>query len=511
MAFDGIVTKAICSELQQLKGARIDKIFQPNKNDIILGCYLNFSNYALNICTDSQFYRISLTTHSKVNPKVAPNFCMVLRKHLLGLHIKNVITNNLERVVTIEFEGLDEIDDIICKKLIVELMGKHCNIILVDDQNIIIDSLRHINNEESSRIIVPHKKYIYPVVTKMNFLDCVSFDDFKNALPLDININNISKNISSIFNGISSIFIQKSLDFLNIHEITLDTLNLLFNYINKIISATDNMNLKFEQIDINGKLDYVLRYSLDYSKFSLNFFVDDFYYKKESSEKFKAYRDSVLKIIFDILKKYNKRLLNINQKLEECENMDMYKLYGELITSNLYRFKNENLTNISIENYYDNNNLVNIPLDNKYTIAVNAKMYFKKYNKLKNTLEIVGVQKQETLKELDYIESIIYELENCTSIDDISEIFEEISENIIFKEKLDNYKKKNSNKIKKTSFTKNKMVSFNPLKYNIDGFSFLVGRNNKENDYLTLKYAKKTDLWFHTKDIHRKSCYFRIK
>ncbi len=142
MAFDGIVTKAIASELQELAGARMDKIFQPNKNTILLGFYLDGHHYLLNLCTDAQNYRIHLTTHPKSNPKVAPNFCMVLRKHLLGLHIKSITTNNLERLVVIDFEGFDEVDDIISKRLIVELMGKHCNIILLDEQNIIIDSLR---------------------------------------------------------------------------------------------------------------------------------------------------------------------------------------------------------------------------------------------------------------------------------------------------------------------------------------------------------------------------------
>lgn len=500
MAFDGIVTKAISSELQQFCGARIDKIFQPNKNTIIIGFYFNYSNYALNICTDSVYYRINLTTHSKTNPKIAPNFCMVLRKHLLGLHIKNIITNNLERIVTIEFEGFDDVDDIISKKLIIELMGKHCNIILLDEENIIIDSLRHINNENTTRIIVPHQKYIYPTSDKANFLDYLTPEDFVNKLPLDVNITNIAKNISSVFNGISKNFIQKSLEFLDIHEINPSTLDILYSYIKEIISNTDNMNLEFETINLNSKYDYILKPSYSYTNLSLNFFIDDFYYNKESSEEFKVYRNSVLKMILDVLKKYNKRLLNINQKLEECENMETYKLYGELITANLYKIKNENLDNIFLENYYDDNKLISIPLDNKYTPSVNAKKYFKKYNKLKNTLQIVGIQKQETLKELEYIESIVYELENSSSFNEISEIFEEISENVIFKEKADNYRKKKNSKIKKSTLTKNKTVSFNPLKYTIDNFTLLVGRNNKENDYLTLKYAKKTDLWFHTKD-----------
>lgn len=500
MAFDGIVTKAICSELQQFRGARIDKIFQPTKNNIIIGFYHNYSNYALNINTDSQYYRLHLSTHLKQNPKVAPNFCMVLRKHLLGLHIKNIVTNNLERVVTFEFEGFDDVDDLICKKLVVELMGRHCNIILLDEQNIIIDSLRHLNTENSSRIIIPHQKYTYPISDKFNFLECLSYEEFLSKLSLDVNITNISQQISNIFNGISKSFIEYSLQLLNISEINSTTLKDLYLYIKKIIFNTDNMDLEFAVQDIKGKKDYFLKLCSSYSNLSLNFFIDDFYYEKESLEDFKAYRDSILKLILEVLKKYNKRLLNINQKLDECKNMDTYKLYGELITANLYKIKNENLKNISLENYYDNNKIISIPLDNRYTPAINAKRYFKKYNKLKNTLEIVGVQKRDTLKELEYIESIIYELENSSSIHDVSEIFEEISENVIFKEKTEHYKKKKDSNIKKSTLTKNKMVSFNPLKYTIDGYTLLVGRNNKENDYLTLKFAKKTDLWFHTKD-----------
>lgn len=191
MAFDGIVTKAIASELQQLSGARIDKVFQPTSNTIVLGFYLSGTNYALNICTDSANYRINLTTHAKPNPKVAPNFCMVLRKHLIGLHIKNIITSNLERIVTIEFEGLDEIDDLISKKLIIELMGKHCNIILLNDENIIIDSLRHINNENSTHIVIPHIKYTYPKILKQNFLECTSFNDFSSKVSDIASIPNV--------------------------------------------------------------------------------------------------------------------------------------------------------------------------------------------------------------------------------------------------------------------------------------------------------------------------------
>lgn len=493
MAFDGIVTKAIASELQQLSGARIDKIFQPNLNTIILGCYINGTNYALNICANSSNYRIHLTTHSKPNPQIAPNFCMVLRKHLIGLHIKNIITNNLERIITIEFEGFDDIDDIITKKLVIELMGKHCNIILLNEENIIIDSLRHINNIDSTHIVIPHIKYTYPLTKKLNFLNCNDFESFKNSLS-STDIDSLPTCISNTFNGISKKFIKFIINDLNIKN-----LKELFNYLKRIIIDTDSLNLEFKKINN----DYFLVENLNNNElFSLNFFIDDFYYQKECSEDLKNYRNSILKLILATLKKYKKRLQNINAKLEECKNMDTYRLYGELITANLYKIKNINVPQIELENYYDNNNLIAIPLDSKYSPSINAKKFFKKYNKLKNASEIVSIQKKETLEELNYIESIVYELEAASSVEELASIFDEISENNVFKDKTIKTKNIKSTKIKKSNLTKNKNVSFNPIKYSIDNFTFLVGRNNKENDYLSLKYAKKTDLWFHTKDIH---------
>lgn len=502
MAFDGIVTKAIASELQQLSGARIDKIFQPNKNTILIGFYIDGSNYLLNICIDSNNYRVHLTTHPKQNPKIAPNFCMVLRKHLLGLHIKNIITNNLERLIIIEFEGFDDVDDIISKKLIIELMGKHCNIILLDEQNIIIDSLRHINNEDGTRAIIPHIKYTYPPTTKFNFLDCLNFENFYEKISSNYNIYDV-------FNGISKSFIVASLEHLKINKLNKTTLETLYNYLKEIIYNTDSNSLHFEIIN-NKKKDYFLVEGYVSNPFPLNFFIDDFYSQKENAEEFKIYRDSILKMILDLLKKYKKRLFNIDEKLNSCNDMDKYQLYGELITANLYKIKNENISKITLENYYTNENIC-IPLDNKYNPSVNAKRYFKKYQKLKNTLAIVGLQKEETLRELNYIESIVYELENCSTVEDVSEIFEEISENVIFKEKTEHYKEKKKTKVKKSSLTKNKKVSFNPLKYTISNYTLLVGRNNTENDYLTLKYAKKSDLWFHTKDIHGSHAILQLK
>ena len=504
MAFDGIVTKAIATELSELNGARIDKVFQPTKNEIILGLYLNKKNYALNICIDSQNCRINLTTNSKPNPQVAPNFCMLLRKNLIGLKLKNIITFDLERLVILEFEGFDELDDIISKKLIIELMGKHSNIILLDDANIIIDSLRHIKEiDENYRDILPHTKYSYPTSNKCSFLELKDFEDFKNHLDIS-DIGTFPTQISNTFNGISKGFINSIIKKLEIKDLTVSNLELIYNYIKNIIDNIGTNNLSFKKVKNQEGIikDYFLVASKSTTPFELNFFIDDFYYSKETSEAFRNYRNTLLKLILETLKKYNKRLYNINEKLHECDDMEKYRIYGELITANLYRIPNKNLEEIELENYYDNNNKILIKLDKRYSPSINAKRFFKKYSKLKNALAIVSEQKKDTLKELDYIESIVYELESSSSIDELTSIFDEISENDIFKEKTFKVNNTKKSKIKKSKLTKNKEVSFNPIKYSVDGYTVLVGRNNKENDYLTLKYASKNDIWFHTKDFH---------
>ena len=336
------------------------------------------------------------------------------------------------------------------------------------------------------------------------------FATFKDILALNLpcEINLVIKEISNKFNGISRSFVKSVIAKLNIENIDESGLKNIFNYINEIIYSADTLDLSFEYIKNEDNIikDYCLVKGNHETPFSLNFFIDDFYYNKETDSTFKAYRDSILKLILSTLKKYNTRLLHINDKLKECDNMDTFRIYGELLTANLYKLKNTNSESITVDNYYDNNKPITIPLDKRYSPSVNAKMFFKKYSKLKNALKIVSKQKIDTINELDYIESIIYELENCKTIDDVSSVYDEISENIIFKDKFAKLKDKKKSKIKKSKFTKNKNVNFNPIKYVIDDFTFLVGRNNVENDYLTLKYAHKNDIWFHTKDIHGSHC-----
>lgn len=501
MAFDGIVTKAIVTELQEIIGSKIDKIHEPDRNTIVLGLYSNGKNYALNICIDSHNCRINLTTHQQENPLVAPNFCMLLRKHLLGGRISDISMSGLERLVKIEIETINEFNEIEVKTLIVELMGKHSNIILINQAGKIIDAMRRIDSKNSYREILPSRIYILPKSEKADLLKIKDFNEFEEKIQSiivdnsseEICTEDVGKAIANTFTGISYTFAKSAIQGRDLQE--------AYQYICKIIEAKEN--LEFKLIYKGEKAsDYVLKLA-DFgtrdesTQFCLNCFIDDFYYERETSESFKNYRNTILRLIFETLKKYNKRLENINTKLKECDDMDKYRLYGELITANLYRLPNNHSENIEVENYYENNKKITIPMDVRYTPNINAKRYFKKYTKLKNAFEIVTKQKVETEKELNYVESIVYELENSSCIEDVQDIFEEISENVVFKERI----KKKENKKKKVS-KKKKQQNFAPIEYEVDGYKVYVGRNNKENDWLTLSFANKTDIWFHTKDIH---------
>ena len=502
MAFDGIVTKSIVTELQNLIGSKIDKIHEPDRNTIILGLYSQGKNYDLNICIDAHNCRLNLTTHSRINPLVAPNFCMLLRKYLIGGRISNISMLGLERLVNIQIETINEFNEIEVKTLVLELMGKHSNIILTKSDGTIIDAMRHISSTNSYRDILPSRIYTLPKSDKFDFSALKDFDDFYNKVFNENHLSqkdDVAKAIANTFTGISLSFSKSAIDKCKIDDISKENLEKVYNYICEIIK--DSQLTLFEPIYINDQIsDYVLTIGEEGPTFGLNFFIDDFYFERETTETFVNYRNSILKMILEVLKKYNKRLLSINSKLKECDERDKYKLYGELITANLYKLTNNHSSSIELENYYDNNKLISIPLDVKYSLNINAKRYFKKYSKLKNAFHIISEQKIETEKEIDYIGSIVYELENSACVEDVQEIFEEISENVVFREKLK--KKEKKSKISK----KKKQQDFSPIEYEVDGYKVYVGRNNKENDWLTLSFANKTDLWFHTKDVQRKSC-----
>ena len=563
MAFDGITLNAVVNELQILKGAKVNSINQPDKNSIVISVY-NGNNFAINIDTSANNYRIHLTTHSRKNPLNALNFCMCLRKQLNRAKIDSIYMKDLERICYIKFSTYNEMNDLVNKTLIIELMGKYSNIILVNENFKIIDALKkfdnfdvlnhsensdsfkkeksndglhslknesfekenHSNNDrliEKSRGIMPGREYIEPVDEKYNFKK-TSENEFIEIIEKS-SYKTLESAIPNLFTGISKLFVQNIINTLELtNTISRKSLKNIYEYINEIIDCSSSSNLKLiinknnYSVGIEGRENNDLTINKDNNKdsnkddylseedeniFKINFELDDFYYNKIEKELFTNYRNGLLKILENTLDKLTKKLYNINEKVELCKKKDDYKIYGELLLANIYRLKNvntiqnENTLEVQVENYYDNNKKVNIPINPNISISKNAENYFKKYDKMKRTLDVVNKQKEQTNKELNYLSTIIDELDTCTTISDINEVYEEVSENILFNE-VSNHKKYKSGKVKK----EDTQMLLNYLKFKVDDYDVLVGKNNKQNDYITLHVANDTDYWFHTKDIH---------
>ena len=504
MAFDGIVLNKVVNELQAIKNGKINRIYEPNKNELLFSIYANGKTYSLNIDISADNYRLNLTTNEKTNPFVAPNFCMLLRKYLINSKINKIYTNGLERICFIEFECFNEMNDKIYRTLIIELMGKYSNVILVNAENTIIDALKRFDSESensTSRSIMPGRKYIFPKSEKQDFLSLTKKDFYNLCMQSDK--HTLDTLLPSLFTGISKLFIQSILEELKLsNTVSESSLKEIYTYINEILNSDDCIckNYKNNYTVFKANKDGNSNNLLEIS-FQINFFLDDFYFQKSQEDIFKNYRNNLLKIINGTLDKITRKLDNINSKIEACQNMDKYKTYGELLIANIYRIDTLKASQnyVEVENYYDNNNLVQIPINNELSTSQNAENYFKKYNKQKNTLEIVNAQKKDSEKELDYLGSLIYELDNAKDLDSVNEIYNEISENILFNDNTSlksNSKNQNKGNKKETSSIDNYM------RMSIDGYTVLIGKNNRQNDYLTMRVANDNDYWFHTKDIH---------
>ncbi len=487
MAFDGLVTKGVVTELNKaLKGAKVNKVFGPNKNEIVLDLYSKDDGKCnLLISVLPEGCRIHLTTHLKENPTTPFNFCMLLRKYLIGSKILEVSNYDLERTIEIKFEARNELNDLVKRRLYIEIMSRQSNIVLTNDSNVIIDCLKHF--EDDKRLRLPASPFIFTPILKSSFIELETSSDFFELVN-DNQEETLSSKLPDIFIGFSKNLVLKALEVLKIDDnnFTLDDLENLYNYFKRLI---DNFEINHVKPDRIGK-DYTLVNSdKTENNLEINNFLDDFYFEKEQKNLFNNSKNNLLKIISGSLRKVYKKLENINQKLKECDNMDKYRLYGELLTANLYRFNGEqNLPEVEVLNYYTNEN-IKIKLDTKYSVSKNVEKFYKKYNKLKNTLEIVSIQKKDTEKEIDYIESIIYSLENARTMEEISQIYNEISENFGNK----NVSKSSKNKPKE-------QIQIQEL--DIKGYKVYIGKNNSQNDYLTFTLSSREDLWFHTQKIH---------
>lgn len=495
MAFDGIITNSVVNELNRnLINSRIEKIHMPTKNDVILVFHGNREKYKLLISIDASNARFHFTTQTKENPVKPPQFCMVLRKYLQGAKLVQIKQYGLDRVVSLEVENINELGDLVRYNLFIELMGKYSNLILINNENKILDSMRHVDFTMSSiREVLPAREYIMPSTLDKNEFIGMDFEQFTANLQLAgmdpyFSLESMSKIIANQFVGFSKTFVDSLLSFCNITDtFNKENSTKLFNTINLILHNINQNLIKLTNIEKDYHVD-LNNFETSDSSTPISNFLDTFYANKEALQSLKTAKFNLQKDVLNFRCKYEKNLKRVFEILEDAYEMEKYKLYGELISSNIYRM-NIGMKEIKLENFYDNNSLITIPLKENLTPARNAQNYFKKYNKLKNAISYATTQKEDYEKNIDYLESVIFLISEATSLAELENIKLELAEAGYIK--MANGKKKYHDEI-----------TLSPYSYTLDNIEILVGRNNLQNDKLTLKDSKKGYTWLHTKDIH---------
>ncbi len=475
MSFDGIATRAIVNELNKdLIGSRVEKIYVPSKNEVWIYIHtLSRKSVKLLLSIDANNGRFHLSEESRNNPEKAPQFCMVLRKYLTGAKLVSISQIGLDRIIFFTFEGMNDFGDIANKQIVLELMGKYSNIILLDDEKI-LDSMRHVDITMSSvREVLPGRKYILPTsLGKLNF-EKIDSSKFINILKEQISTSEYEE--VSFTNLISNIFVGFSKSFVSY---ILENLQLDMNFSKEKISDEILMKIYSEIFDtLKNKLE-------DYSS-SLS--LDDLYSKKENSSTLKTAKLNLERDVNSHISKLNKKLTSVLKTLEDENNLEKYKKYGELISSNIYKMQ-IGMDKLETEDFYNNNELIVIPLQINLSPSRNAQNYFKKYNKLKSAVIHAKEYKTSYENEIKYLESVLFEINEVTLLQELDEIREELISMKYIK------------KILKTK--KIKDMESKPYEYEYNNVLILAGRNNIQNDKLTLKQSRKNYMWLHTKNVH---------
>lgn len=501
MSFDGSVVAGITKELKdKLTGGYITKIAQPEKDALVLTIKNNRTGYKLFLSANASLPLAYITEENRKSPMTAPNFCMLLRKHLGSAKILDITEPGLERIIRIKTEHLDEMGDLSVKHLVIELMGKYSNIILLDDDEKVLDSIKHVSMLVSSvREILPGKNYFVPVQEgRINPFeaDIDYFTDVVVKKP-----TSVGKAIYTSFTGFSPQLANEicSLSCLDADQSTAslnaDDIITLFNNFNKFISFIKNGEFTptiyydnsfepkaFSAFNLSIYSDMESRTFPDFSSL-----LEEFYNSKDKTDRIRQKSADLRKLITNAISRTSNKLDIFAKQLRDTENRDKFRIYGELITTYGYQAGDGDKV-LTCTDYYSGKE-VNINLDTTIPVMANAKKYFDKYARLKRTYEAVLVQEEEARAELSHLESIKMSLDIAENEEDLSEIRKEL-ENA-------GYAKKTGNNSKKG---KAKEAKGTPLHFiSSDGFDIYVGKNNIQNDYLTFKLASNSDWWFHAK------------
>lgn len=499
MAFDGITVSCIRKELlDNLNGGYITKIAQPEKDELLLTIKNLGKQHRLLISANPSLPLLYFTEKNKQSPMTAPGFCMLLRKHIGSGRILDICQPSLERVLIFHIEHRNELGDLCQKKLIVELMGKHSNIIFTDNDDTILDAIRRVSaNVSSVREVLPGRKYFIPQTQEKEDPFSISEESFCQKV-FSKNLN-LSKAIYTTLTGFSPMageelccrcavpgesFAPECSEQTKAH-----IYHIFARFMDDIKSGCYHPAIFYEN---DKPKDFAVFESCLYSDSktvqydSISLLLEDFYSQKNVVSRIRQKSTDLRKIVNNYLERNVKKLTLQKKQLKDTEKREKYRIYGELITAYGYGLE-ENADKLEAVNYYTGEE-VTIPLDKSISPLDNAKKYFEKYNKQKRTFEAVTLQIEETSQDIAHLESIQNSLDIALDEADLSQISQELQAN--------GYIKKKSSK-KQARQSKAKPLHF----ISSDGFHIYVGKNNFQNDELTFASPVGRDWWFHSKNI----------
>lgn len=498
MALDGITMAALKKELEdKIINSRIYKVAQPENDEILLTLKTQNGQYRLLISADASLPFLYLTEKNKTSPAQAPGFCMLLRKHIQNGRISAIRQPSLERILMFDIDHLNEMGDMCRKTLVVEIMGKHSNIIFLDDKDMVIDSIKHIPSSVSSvREVLPGRNYFIPNTQEKSDPLTITKDEFVKAVtskPVPA-----ARAIYTSLTGFSPVMAEELLHRSGLDPslpssgFSDDELTHLYNNLNWLIENIKAGDFTPNMIQKDGEpLEFAALHLAQYSdadtkdNASMSAVLEDYYARRNAVTRIRQKSADLRRIVATVLernvKKYDLQL----KQLKDTEKKDKYRIYGELL--NTYGYNVEpGARSLMADNYYTGEKIT-IPLDPELSASENAKKYFDRYGKLKRTQEALITQTAETKAEIEHLESISASLDIALMENDLTQIRQELID---------------AGYIHKKGTGKKKEIKSDPFHYvSSDGFHIYVGKNNYQNDYLTFKLATGADWWFHAKKI----------
>ncbi len=502
MALDGIFLRHIKNEIEEMAlGARVSQIYQPNRDELVFALRTFNGNKKLLLSARANSPRVNFCEKTPENPAQPPMFCMLLRKRIGGGKIVAVRQMDCDRVIFFDFECVNELGDIVMITVVCEIMGMYSNIIIVNSDGVIIDSLKRVDLTMSSRrLVLPNIKYELPEPQdKMNILNFSPEEIADKIKSLDSEMS-LNKAMLSVIQGVSPI-VCRELEYRVFEGTTNRVEGVLYDRL-----IAELKNLKEVTENCSGKPCVVYRedgkpmdfcfmnveqydgFAKTQSEESFSALLDKYYDERDSRERMRVKAQSLLKMLTNTRERIARKISKQQTELSQCENREQLRICGDLLQANLYRIE-RGAPFVDVENFYDENcATLRIKLNPAISPAANAQKYYKDYQKAKNAESMLKEQIEKGLIELEYIESVLDTVNRAETEKDLAHIREELTEQ--------GYLHRQKGKQKQPS-------QLPPLQFeSSDGFKILVGRNNKQNDKLTLKMASKFDMWLHTKDIH---------